>query len=186
MLTIADTHGYLNLDNKEEELRKYKNSNYDLCCLLGDITYSDIEAILKYVPKDKIVGILGNHDGFDLLSHYGIKDINGKLININGIRLAGMQGSYRYKTENFPSFTQKESIEFADKLPTADILLSHSGPYYKYNKNVVHNGLQGITYYLYKNHVPYNIHGHLHINENKTLLNGTNDISVFVINLIEL
>ena len=180
LLIIADTHGLL--EYKEEEKKKLKSINdYDLCCCLGDISYDDYEIILKYVPKEKIVALLGNHDDFEVLNHYGLNDINGKTFEINGIRFGGIQGSYRYKDEKFPSFTHEESINFLDKMDEVDILLSHSGPYIDDSMGPVHSGLKGITYYLYKNHVPYIIHGHNHENVESYLKNGTKVIQKYMI-----
>lgn len=180
LLIIADTHGLL--EYKEEEKEKLKSINdYDLCCCLGDISYDDYEIILKYVPKEKIVALLGNHDDFEVLNHYGLNDINGKTFEINGIRFGGIQGSYRYKDEKFPSFTHEESIKFLDKMDEVDILLSHSGPYIDDSMGPVHSGLKGITNYLYKNHVPYIIHGHNHENVESYLKNGTKVIQKYMI-----
>ena len=68
LLIISDTHGDLALSRKlEKKLSEYKN--YNLCCILGDISNYDYEIILKYVSKEKIVALLGNHDSFDLLKN---------------------------------------------------------------------------------------------------------------------
>ncbi len=185
LLIIADTHGLL--EYKEEEKEKLKSINdYDLCCALGDITYSDYEIILKYIPKEKIVSLLGNHDGFDILKEFELEDLNGKIININGIRIGGIQGSYRYKSESFPSFTHEESLEFLDKMGEVDILLSHAGPYIDDSLGPVHSGLKGITEYLYKYHVPYNIHGHNHGNMDSNLKNGTKVMERYFIEIVEI
>ena len=185
LLIISDTHGLLSY--KEDYQEKLKTINdYDLCCALGDISYSDYEIILKYIPKEKIVALLGNHDDFDVLKHFDICDLNGKVVTVNGIRIAGIQGSFRYKDEKFPSFTHEESIEFLNKMEEVDILLSHAGPFLEYNNDPVHSGLKGITEYLYKNHVPYNIHGHNHKNEDTFLKNGTKVMERFIIEKIEI
>ena len=47
--------------------------------------------------------------------------------------------------------------------------------------DVVHSGLQGITEYLYKNKVPYNIHGHNHSTYNFKLKNGTQVLGTYLI-----
>ncbi len=185
ILAIADTHGDLAI--KPEMQDKLKNvDDYDLCCLLGDITYSDYEVIIKNVSKEKMVGLLGNHDGCDVLRHYNINNLNGKVININGLRIGGIQGSIRYKNEEYPSFTHMESIDFLNKMEQVDILFSHSGPFWNYNDDPVHNGLKGITNYLYKNKTPYNIHGHLHKNKLKVLKNGTKVQCIYGVELLEI
>ena len=60
LLIIADTHGTLN----EEKFLEFINQNtkYDACIMLGDHYDRDISIILKYVDKNKLYGILGNHD----------------------------------------------------------------------------------------------------------------------------
>jgi len=185
LLIISDTHGLLSYKEDYQEKLKMIN-DYDLCCALGDISYSDYEIILKYIPKEKIVALLGNHDDFDVLKHFDICDLNGKVVTVNGIRIAGIQGSFKYKDEKFPSFTHEESVEFLNEMEEVDILLSHAGPFLEYNNDPVHSGLKGITEYLYKKHVPYNIHGHNHKNEDTLLKNGTKVMERFIIEKIEI
>ena len=180
LLVITDTHDFLQYEEYQEKLHDL--GEYDLCCALGDISYRDYEIILRYVPKEKIVALLGNHDDFEVLNHFGLNDLNGKIITINGIRIGGIQGSYRYKTKNFPSFTHEESIKFLNQMDEVDILLSHDGPFQNYsNSNLVHIGLKGITEYLYKNRVPYNIHGHNHVSQDSCLKNGTKVLNRYFI-----
>lgn len=157
LLVITDTHGLL--VHSTSLIDKIRNArNYDLCCVLGDVTYSDYDIILQYIPKEKLVGILGNHDEFEILKHYGINDLNGKIVTVNGIRIGGNQ------------------------MEPVDILLSHTGPLTAESSNdIVHSGLQGITEYLYKNKVPYNIHGHDHSTYNFKLKNGTQVLGTYLI-----
>ena len=154
--------------------------------MLGDHTSDDIEKILRYVPKDKIVGVLGNHDSFDLYAKYGIKDINGKVIDVNGIRIAGIQGSFRYKDEEAPLFTQKESIDFVMDMPEADILISHEMAFNKDYTNIAHAGLAGILYYIYKSRIAVHIFGHYHMNKEKMLENGTKEICSYMYKILEI
>lgn len=171
LLIITDTHNCLHYD--EESLEKIRSANYDVCLLLGDVTPGDIHEILKIVPQDKIYGLLGNHDSFNVLSEANIKNFHGKVIEVNGVRIAGMQGSHRYKQGEHVLYTHEESIEIADKMEQADILVSHDRPFLIDNKDKVHDGLKGITYYCYKNHIKIQVHGHLHDDTEETLKNGT-------------
>lgn len=41
-----------------------------------------------------------------------INNLNSNVININETSILEIQGSFRYKPSNFPSFSQKESILF--------------------------------------------------------------------------
>lgn len=182
LLVIADTHGDLAL-NKEMQ-KKIMNQKYDVCCVLGDIHDYDFKIILKHIPKEKIIAILGNHDRFSLLSEYGLDDYNGKVIDINGVKIGAIQGSYKYKDESFPSFTHEESIKFLDRMPYVDILLSHDKPLTFDYKDPAHDGLKGITKYLYDKKVPINIHGHIHQSYLNTLKNGSQIKGVYCVEMI--
>lgn len=183
LLIIADCHHL-----KEDEIQKVKNLEYDICILLGDINCNYLDMILKYVPNEKIYGILGNHDEFGVLESRNIINIHEKIINIKGIKILGFQGSSRYKTGEYPMFTQKESINILKKCEQADILVSHDAPFELYCKSndMAHCGLKGITKYLKKNKVFLNIHGHHHINTQLSLNKVTNVIGVYRCAIISL
>ena len=184
MIVISDTHNCLNEDDFKKFVEQHKE--YDVCLLLGDHHSNDISIILKYIDNNKIYGLLGNHD-YDYLEEFNINNLNGKTININGTTILGIQGSFKYKPSNFPSFTQRESILFLNDKPNVDILVSHDN---SFDNNMIgnpaHQGLFGITYYLFKNKVPYHIHGHIHNPYKKELLNGTKEISIYMYEYIEL
>lgn len=184
MIIISDTHSCL----KEDEFSEFinENKNFDVCLLLGDHSIGDVDIILKYVEKEKIYALLGNHDN-NYIGKFNLKNLNGNVVNINGIKILGIQGSYRYKPDDFPSFTQKESIEFLNDKEKVDILVCHDAPYGLSERNdVAHQGLFGILYYLFKNKVPYCIHGHLHATYNKEMINGTKVNCYYMYNYIEL
>ncbi len=176
ILVIADCHHL-----KEEEIAKVKNLQYDVCLLLGDINGNYLDMILKYVPIGKIYAILGNHDEYGLLESRNIINIHSKIINVNGVRILGFEGSSRYKVGTIPMYSQEESVRILKKCGKADILASHDSPYELYSKanDKAHCGLRGITKYLKKNKVYLNIHGHHHINTDLKLSNGTNVIGVY-------
>lgn len=184
MIIISDTHGCL----KENEFFKFisENNEYDICLLLGDHSTNDINVILKYIPKEKIYALLGNHDS-DYISEFNLNNLNGNIIEVEGVNLLGIQGSYKYKPESFPAFLQKESIEFLNDKEKVDILVSHDAPYGISERNdAAHQGLFGILYYLFKNKVPYCIHGHLHTPYKKKLINGTRVECYYMYNYLEL
>ncbi len=186
ILFIADTHNCLN--SNSEVLQYIKNQlDYNYCILLGDHSGNDLAEILKVVPHDKICGILGNHDSWQKYEQYEIYNINGKVLNINGVRIAGIGGSYKYKNSiEYALYTHEESIELADKLEDADILVTHDKPFIEDKHNPAHDGLKGITKYIYKNHIPLHIHGHLHEENEQILKNGTKSICVYMAKLIEI
>lgn len=180
MLIITDTHNCLECD----EIEAF--NNYDVCFLLGDLTGRDLKRVKDTIsPRIPIYGLLGNHNSFGDLIYYGIEDIHGKKIIVNDIPIVGWQGSIKYKDIEFPSFTDHESLAFAMYLPKVEILLSHDSPKYYHGKDFAHSGLRGITKYLKDNQVPLNIHGHHHVNEAKTLENGTLSMCVHKCTMID-
>ena len=134
----------------------------------------------------KIYGLLGNHDGLDRFEESKIRNLNGKVITVNNVRIAGLQGSHRYKTGDYGMYTHEESIQLANEIPEADILVSHDRPFIKDNNDNVHDGLKGVTYYCYKNHVKLEIHGHLHEESEETLKNGTKVLGKYKVDIIKL
>ena len=183
LLVIADTHGTLD----EDEFKQYiSNKQYDMCIMLGDHYNRDIDIILRYVDKSKIYGIKGNHD-YDYLSDYGIPNINGNIIEKNGVNILGMEGSFKYKPVDFPSFTQEESIAFLESKPKVDILVTHDKKFdHEKLKDPAHQGLIGITNYIFKNNIPVHIHGHIHEPYVKKMINGTTEYSIFGYELIKI
>lgn len=183
LLVISDTHGDLYLNKElQNELKSIKG--YDLCCILGDIHDKDYDIILNVVPTNKIVALLGNHDRFSLLDEKGLGNFNGNIIEINGIRIGGIQGSCKYKEESFPSYTHEESIQFLNNMEKVDILISHDKPFTFDYHDPAHDGLKGITKYLYDNKVSINIHGHIHKSYLSKLKNNTQVKGVYRIELV--
>ena len=181
LLIITDTHNSL----MKKHFENIDYQNIDCCLLLGDISYDDLTIIKQLISKP-IYGVLGNHDCWSLYEDNQIEDIHGKVIEINGVKIAGLQGSLKYKDVNAPLYTDKESKRIAREIPKADILISHDSPKYLYGKdNYAHSGLQGITDYLVKNKVPLNIHGHHHKSSVERLRNGTVCKGCYGIEIIE-
>ena len=126
LLVIADTHNALNENELIEAIKMHPY--YDACLLLGDHSDGDLQIIIKYIPKDKIYALLGNHD-FNYIANYNLNNLNGNVIDINGVKFLGIQGSFKYKPVDFPSFTQEDSLRFLMNRNQVDILVSHDGPF---------------------------------------------------------
>lgn len=167
MICIADTHGCLNYDSSklEEELNREKP---DIVITLGDIRKDELKLIESLTDDDiPIYGIKGNHDDIDQFDDTRVIDLNGAMVDIQGIKITGIEGSIKYK-EDMIGFSQDESMIFAKSLQSeADILFSHCHGYRgkaddilgQYN---VHIGLEGIRWYINQNNCV-NIYGHDHI-----------------------
>lgn len=189
VIAFSDTHGIFSKRKRLEEFL-YKHADYDICLLLGDHMYEDIDMILQYVPDHKIIGVLGNHDSPDLYEKFGLKDVHDDIITIKGVTISGMGGSYRYKAGNFPMMTQKESLELSFKMikkaQDVDIFISHDKAFSKAMWDVAHVGLVGITVYINFQAPLYHIHGHLHQEYTGKYPNGTIEKSVFQAEYMEL
>ncbi|MBR0484478.1 MAG: hypothetical protein IJJ69_06860 [Oscillospiraceae bacterium] len=70
-----------------EELSKIKDAEYDICVLLSDIPIDAIRSIKNLNGEKPIIGIF-----------------------------AGLSGSSRYKSGNYPMLDQKESIEYGNRI----------------------------------------------------------------------
>lgn len=157
MFCISDLHHFT-----DEELEAIEYMEYDVCLLLGDIPQKALKIIKKANGSRPIYGICGNHDDWNSLESVGIEDIHCKVIEVNGIKIAGLGGSHRYKSGDYAMLTQKESIEAVKSIPYADILISHDCPYKLFGKIVTHNGLKGISRYISKHRPQMNLCGHYH------------------------
>lgn len=186
ILFITDTHDCLSYEN--DTLNYIKNiKDYDYCILLGDHSATDLQIITQIVPKNKLCGILGNHDSWDKYEQFGINNISEKVIEIKGVRIAGISGSYKYKNSNdYALYTHEESINIANKMEIADILVSHDKPFIEKQYGDAHDGLKGVTEYIYKNHIPLHIHGHLHEESETILENETKTICLYKAKILEL
>ncbi len=186
ILFITDTHGMLYYE-KDTVDYMINLKDYDCCILLGDHSANDLEIIKNIIPNEKLYGVLGNHDGWNLYKDNGIMDINGQVISINGVKIAGICGSYKYKNfKECAMYTHEESVELANKMEKADILVSHDKPFTKSEYGESHDGLKGITEYIYKNHISIHIHGHIHEESEEILKNGTKCICLYKVKLLEL
>lgn len=167
-LCIADTHG--SLHQKQKDLEHLININPDVIICMGDIRKDELQIIMEKKGNIPCLGIKGNHDDDNQFEDINIVDINGRIAVINGIKIAGIEGSLKYK-DSMPGFTQGESIAFAQKMEQgADLLVTHAHMYRKddlsRNEYDVHMGLLGSRQYFNKNHC-INIHGHDHEIENQ-------------------
>ena len=160
LLVVCDTN------NSLDELRFadyiYRNNKYDACIILGNVGINDIEVINKYVDKNRLYST----QVFD-----NIKNIDGDFLKINGVSIL-IVGKKK--------FSQEESIKFFDDLKEADVLLTYDSKY------KIDGGFFGIDYYLYKNKVPYFVHGNMFKNFKDTLKNGTVEIGTFEYEYLEL
>ena len=185
IIFIADTHGDLRF-HKE---RLDNLPRYDLCVLLGDHSDQELCIIKEKIDNRRLFGVLGNHDMRDQYIKAGIKDLTSARLTVGGVRIGGLGGSFKYKqSPHYALLTHDESMELAKKFDdkTIDILVSHDKPYTVGTGDDTHDGLKGITYAIYKNHLPLHFHGHLHKPATATLKNGCRSRCIYGIEVVTL
>lgn len=164
ILAIADLHCW---DRLTLETVRNFNFDYNSCVLLGDIPLNAL-IFLREIIEKLIFGVLGNHDEFGQLERCGIENLDRKTVTINGVKIAGLSGSHRYKHGDYPLLSQRESIAATRKIPAADILISHDTAYrIMGRKDAAHCGLKGISKYISRYKPKFNLCGHYHENVSK-------------------
>lgn len=187
ILFITDTHNCLAYYEKNNNFFKnLKVTDYDICITLGDVSGEDLKIIKSIIPNEKLFGIVGNHDSRNALETNNITNINGKVIECKGVKIAAIMGSNKYKDGDYGMMTQKECLQLEQNMDSADILVSHDKAYIYDRHDNVHDGLKGITDYIYRNHISLHIHGHLHEEFEETLKNGTKSLCLYQVKLLEI
>lgn len=170
VMLFSDFHNTVHYDDLKQAL--FNQPVPDVIFTLGDISVSDLLFIKSLFQDVPIYGVCGNHDSQQTLNMADILNIHGKVVEIGGVRFAGIGGSVRYKPGAYTMFSHNESMDLAKTLPPADILVSHDKAYERnlttFSSEITknpHEGMAGVSYYLRK-HSPFlHIHGHIHTNK---------------------
>lgn len=186
VVVISDTHGHLAFGDHRLECFLDRVGEFDLCLLLGDIEPEEMGSICDCIPREKILGVLGNHDVPTLYKSFRIKDISGKAVRYKGLTIGGIGGSFRYKDADFPSLTNYQSLVLAEKMPSADILITHDTAFTYPYRDPAHSGLAGISHCIFKKGARFHFHGHIHSSYEKRYSNGTVEKCVYLAEGIEI
>lgn len=175
----------------------------------GDLPYTYLEYLvtmlnvpLYYVP--------GNHDPkYDERSPAaqaeGGFNLDGRLAHSQGLLLAGLGGSIRYRPDGVNQYTQAEAFGRALRLlpgllwnwlrygRALDILISHSPPAGVHDdaSSAAHRGLRVLRFLIRLAQPRYHLHGHTHVyrrnlRPSMTLLGRTQVINVYPYKVIEI
>lgn len=182
ILIMADLHS-VRYDTWQEFLTIDKNT-FDVIATLGDIHGIYLRQLRDNFPDKRIFGVLGNHDEKGKFSHYDIEDIHGKAIDVNGFKIAGIEGSFKYKdNKKFPLYEQSEINDICMRIEKTDIIISHNSPMGIHDSSddvgdLAHLGFVGLLEYIKEKSPKYCIHGHQHINKTTNYL-GTKVIGIY-------
>lgn len=155
---------------------------------------TSLNAPLVYVP--------GNHDADDFRVQGG-ESIDGRVVQIRGLRFAGLGGSQRYKPQGDHQYTESQMLGritlLAPRLALArlsrgrgvDVFVTHAPPQSIHDgQDLAHLGFSAFRSFLSAFRPQLMLHGHVHAIRNldptETQVLDTRVINVYPYRLIEL
>ncbi|OGO19898.1 MAG: hypothetical protein A2Z14_05175 [Chloroflexi bacterium RBG_16_48_8] len=167
----------------------------------GDLPADYLEFVVSMLNVP-LIYVPGNHD-MDDFHIPGGQSIDGKIININGLRSMGLGGSRRYKPNGKHQYTEAEMRFHVWKLLVLasmskiisrkgiDLFISHAPPYGVHDaSDLAHTGFTTFHQLLSLVKPRIMLHGHCHSLRNlkcaETILYETKVINVYPYRLIDL
>ncbi len=141
----------------------------DLILAAGDLKAEYLSFLVTFA-NCPLLYVPGNHDGeYEKNPPEGCENIDGRLVQVNGIRIAGLGGCRKYKDGPF-QVTEREmrwkirKLGFAvRKAGGVDIVLAHSpAAGYGDEPGTVHQGFDALVDMMDRWKPEYLVHGHMH------------------------
>jgi Icc-related predicted phosphoesterase len=175
-------------------------NDVDLIVGCGDLPADYLEFVVSMLDVP-LVYVPGNHDVDDYSVPGGI-DVDGKVVRIGDLRIAGLGGSRRYKNEGDHQYTENEMrvrvirLIFAEYLkallrrPRLDIFVTHSPPRGIHDApDFAHQGFQSFHPILEFLKPSIMLHGHSHVHRNiectESTVSGSKIINVYPYRVID-
>lgn len=157
ILFVTDWHGH------DFSLPK---ESVDILVALGDFDWKQIKRLDQLFTCPKL-GLLGNHDRWDTYKNTDFVHMHTHVLDVNGIKFAGFDGSPRYNFKDAPQFEEGDVEDFTSGLFGVDIFLAHANPMLtpSFDKTDAHRGFQAFTKYIDSKKPAYFFHGHNHVEE---------------------
>jgi uncharacterized protein len=135
-------------------------SRPELIVLLGDLEPAWTEG-LEAIDLPKL-GVRGNHDAGDALDLVGGDDLHLRRVTVGGLTFTGFGGSPRYSKNGGNEWTEEQAAELLERLPPADVLLTHSPPAGVNDDpdDPAHRGSEALRAWVEKNEPAWLLHGH--------------------------
>jgi uncharacterized protein len=132
----------------------------ELVVLLGDLEPAWIDG-LEAIDLPKL-GVRGNHDAPDALRVVGAEELQLRRVELGGLSFAGFGGSPRYSRNGGNEWTEEEAAELVERLPAADVLLTHSPPAGVNDdpEDPVHRGSPALREWVERHRPAWLLHGH--------------------------
>ena len=171
------------MDNLYSAHVKQHYPDIDLIIGCGDLPYYYLDFLVSALDVP-LIYVLGNHDqgpqytsdGRVLTSVRGGKNIHSQTLEIDGLLVAGLQGSIRYRPKANLMYTEAEMRQQVARLVPRllwnrqrygrflDILVTHSPPFGIHDRqDPAHIGFKVFLNFLKIFKPRYLLHGHIHI-----------------------
>jgi Icc-related predicted phosphoesterase len=167
---------------------KQKFGDVDLVLDCGDTPYYYLEFVLTALNKPAFF-VRGNHskvmeyEGADARAYpHGAVDLHRRVINQNGLLLAGVQGSLRYHPGPFQYNQSEMWMNVFSLLPGVlrnrlvhgrflDIFATHSPPSGVHDQpDLPHRGIKAFLWFIRVFQPAFHIHGHIHTYRPDTIM----------------
>jgi len=185
-------------------------ADIDLLISCGDLPFYYLEFLLSSL-NTRLLYVRGNHDrgpqytsdGRTLTWPQGGIDLHGRVINQNGLLVAGLEGSMRYRPNAPLMYSEGEMtvqvVNLTLKLLSItsryrrklDILVTHSPPFGIHDESdLAHRGFKAFLPLIRFFKPRYHFHGHVHVYRNdavrETTYEQTRIINVYPLQLFEI
>ena len=160
---------------------KDRFSDIDFVIGCGDLAYYYLEFVISMLDVP-LFFVRGNHSNLIEHTSSGLKthpqggiDLHRKVVNYDGLIMAGVEGSLRYRNGPF-QYTQSEMWRHVLRLTPGlirnqiihgrylDIFVSHAPPWGIHDKpDLPHQGIKAFRWLLDTFNPRYHFHGHIHV-----------------------
>ncbi len=183
ILAVSDVESPYYYDHYAEG----KLSGFDLIIACGDLREGYLEFLIS-MANCPLVYVHGNHDDFKR-NPDGCVCIDDDIFVINGMRILGLGGSYRYKNGKYMYTERQMKLRVFKLIPKLirrkgfDILVTHA-PARHLNDfdTLTHRGFECFNQLIDKYKPKYFLHGHIHRNYGSFIPQKTEHGETTVIN----
>lgn len=166
---------------------KERFADIDFVLGCGDLPYYYLEYVFDQLGKP-VFFVRGNHaaeveyssEGLSRTEPWGAVDLHRRVVNFNGLLLAGFEGCVRYRPGPF-MYTQAEMwgmvlaitprllLNYTRNGRALDLLATHAPPWgVQDQQDPAHRGFKAFRWLLKVFRPQYHFHGHVHVYDKQT------------------